>query len=99
MRRISSIILLSLVLLVPLVHSQETVVRCLDNETLQHNITYEYCVGERCRILSDVMEERCEFGCNFDTNSCNPASRTRLLWVGGIVVFLFISLIVFTRWY
>lgn len=67
---------------------------CINNMTLQHNITYEYCVGVNCRVLSDIMDEHCLYGCYED--ECAPKPIKRILILIGIVI-LFIIFIVWAR--
>lgn len=47
---------------------------CIDNMTLQHNITYEYCAGSgNCRQMVDIMDENCAYGCDYANSSCKPS--------------------------
>ena len=45
---------------------------CVSNTTLMHNITYEYCIGNKCETLKDIMYEECNYGCDYVTNECSP---------------------------
>lgn len=71
---------------------------CIDNNTLQHNITYEYCVGNNCRIMSDIMDEACDYGCDWDRNECIPAPANRALIIGGILAVIIIIIALFKRY-
>jgi hypothetical protein len=67
---------------------------CIDNSTLQHNITYNYCVGSNCRLMIDIMNEPCGFGCDYQLNECKKAPYLNALYVfGGIVGFIVLMLI------
>jgi hypothetical protein len=62
---------------------------CIDNSTLQHNITYNYCVGSNCKLMQDIMDEACSFGCDSELQECKKAPYLNALVVGsGIVGFL-----------
>lgn len=63
---------------------------CIDNETLQHNVTYEYCVGNSCHLLVDIMNEKCNYGCDFVTNECSPNPT----WNSIIYIIIFLAFIV-----
>jgi len=66
---------------------------CIGNNTLRHNITYEYCIGGNCKILSDIMDEECVWGCDIGENRCRPSPLIR----AGIGVFVFLALIILTK--
>ena len=59
---------------------------CIDDKTLLHNITYEYCVGVDCKEHSYYREEECKYGCVYDRCSPNPIFN----WI----VFILVAIIV-----
>jgi hypothetical protein len=69
---------------------------CIDNETLRHNVTYDYCVGNTCKLMKDIMDEKCMYGCDLERNLCTPDPLTRNavpFGIGiGIIVFALILL-------
>jgi len=68
---------------------------CADNVTLIHNITYDYCVGNNCRIMRDIMPEDCHYGCDQQLNVCKDAPYKNALWIlGGVVGFIVLILLI-----
>jgi hypothetical protein len=62
---------------------------CIDNSTLLHNITYDYCTGGSCKLMKDLMYEPCQYGCDYQLSVCKNPPYTYALWgFGGIVGFL-----------
>lgn len=70
---------------------------CVDNQTLRHNITYDYCRGTSCRKLSDVMDEDCKYGCDFETDTCKSSPWMRWLTIIGIIIAV-IMFVIFINW-
>lgn len=68
---------------------------CISNTTLRHNITYEYCIGNNCRILSDIMDEDCQWDCDSERNLCNEPPWRRMGIIMGIVVVLILAFLLF----
>jgi hypothetical protein len=68
---------------------------CIDNSTLQHNITYNYCVGSSCKLMQDIMDENCSFGCDPELKECKkPAYQYSLQVAGGIIGAIILVLII-----
>jgi hypothetical protein len=62
---------------------------CIDNSTLLHNITYDYCVGGSCKLMSDLMREPCQYGCDYQLSECKKPPYSYALWgFGGVAGFL-----------
>ncbi len=56
---------------------------CYDNETLAHNITYEYCIEDTCKEYSYLRFEKCNYGCS--SHMCNPNPIIRILIFLGVI--------------
>lgn len=56
------------------------------NDTLVHNITYEYCISGNCKEHSYLREEKCPYGCSYDR--CNPNPAIRILLFIAIAIIL-----------
>jgi hypothetical protein len=68
---------------------------CIDNSTLRHNITYDYCVGNNCKVMKDIMDEICQYDCNYQLSVCNkPPYQNALVIAGGIAGFIVFILVV-----
>jgi hypothetical protein len=63
---------------------------CIDNMTLQHNVTYEYCAGTgNCRQMADIMDEHCAYGCDYANASCKPSPMLSfVIFIIGIIIFV-----------
>jgi hypothetical protein len=72
---------------------------CIDNSTLQHNVTYNYCAGiNNCRQMEDIMNENCTYGCDYQRAECIPSPTARLEAV-GIFIAIIVGVILFFRRY
>jgi hypothetical protein len=67
---------------------------CIDNMTLQHNVTYDYCVGSKCDTMMDIMNEICSYGCDYENNLCKASPfmtvmvAVIIMIITGIVIYL-----------
>jgi hypothetical protein len=59
---------------------------CIDNKTLAHNITYNYCIGNECKDYSYLRLEECKYGCSNDRCNPNPLVRTIIFIVVVIII-------------
>ena len=61
---------------------------CLDNETHIKILTWEQCVGNVCKNVSQNQTEYCPFGCygNLTYGNCNPAPFDRTLFLIFLVI-------------
>jgi hypothetical protein len=66
---------------------------CIDNKTLAHNITYNYCIGNECKDYSYLRLEECKYGCSDDR--CNPSPLFRTIIFIVVVIIIPIILIKF----
>jgi len=68
---------------------------CIDNETLRHNVTYNYCVGNTCKLMKDIMDERCAYGCDLERNLCilDPLMRNAIPFGIGIGIIVFVAVL------
>jgi len=57
---------------------------CIDNKTLQRNFTM--VIGDEVIPISKNIT--CNYGCNFNTNMCNPPSFINYLIIIAIIVFV-----------
>jgi hypothetical protein len=59
---------------------------CIDDNTLAHNITYNYCIGNECKDYSYLRLEECKYGCSNDRCNPNPLFRTIIFIVVVIII-------------
>lgn len=59
---------------------------CINNMTLQHNITYDYCVSGNCNVMKDIMNEACQYGCDYDNSQCKPSPVVAFIMLVVIAV-------------
>lgn len=59
---------------------------CADNSTLVHNITYEHCGYFGCHYHTDIENEYCQWGCNYNEQKCNPSPIGKVLIMLGIII-------------
>jgi hypothetical protein len=71
---------------------------CIDNNTLQHNVTYEYCAGEgNCRMMIDIMNENCVYGCDYERKQCLEPPYLRNIYIFGGVLAVFVTILIVLR--
>jgi hypothetical protein len=69
---------------------------CLDNQTLIKKIPRTVCFDEKCENLTITEEIKCQYGCNFETNECNPPTWQPFLYImGGLIALMFLIVIVY----
>jgi hypothetical protein len=67
---------------------------CVDNSTLQHNVTYNYCIGGNCKLLEDIMNEPCQYGCDPERAVCNSAPYLTNIYIfGAVIILITVSLV------
>jgi len=76
---------------------KSTQYRCLDNQTLLKNLTFNFCKDGACKLYSKVEEIKCEWGCDPVTNSCAPNPFYKWLIIVGIIAGIFLVVIFIWR--
>lgn len=71
--------------------------KCIDNETLGHNITYEIRIDLNQSIINVWAYEPCEFGCDTTTNKCNDSSINQYLIIGLILLIIVVIIIIIIK--
>lgn len=68
---------------------------CISNTTIRSNATYEYCIGSSdCKIMSDIMDRECTYGCDQERDVCVPSPAERLgLMIAFVIVMIVIAYI------
>lgn len=67
---------------------------CIDNMTLQHNVTYDYCIGEgNCKVMKDIMNEACSYGCDYDNNQCKASPLVSFIVLVAIIAIIGIAIV------
>jgi len=59
---------------------------CLDNQTLRRNITFD----ESGTIKYFYIYDECTWGCDNKTHTCSPSPIRQDLYMGGIVLAIFV---------
>jgi hypothetical protein len=70
--------------------------QCLDNQTLIKKIPRTVCFDKKCENITIEEEIKCQYGCNFETNECNPPTWQPFAYImGGLIAIMFLIVIVY----
>jgi hypothetical protein len=91
-KKLILLILPAVILIFPIVKATTyTSVSCIDNSTLQKNITYIFTYGGITKTLNLSKPVSCANGCDSVTNDCSPSQLMLYLYIGGgILAFMII---------
>jgi len=63
---------------------------CMDNATISRNVTIN---GEL-----NIVEKPCDYGCDLNTNSCNPAPYQQNMILLGIIIIMSVGGGLLIKW-